>query len=263
MDIKESGIRDWGNNLFADIDALIFIVLRRATHIVPGRYGYGKAPYVASLQRDKGQSPGRDYPHRQRRSAAAHAHHPGTGGQGGPRSNNLDPSSGAHPYNRPYTQRRAQQPKYNPVWAPLYQPGSTNQAPDQQEVPSGSRTFEEQHQERPYNPLPTSFCRGEHSHYRICSNDVCTFAHFHYCFLQELPGTLIFFIFLLFAIEAFKILKLYVAAQRSKHNLAFAWFITFLVLFHNVRGNKKVVRFLLSFSSRTLQKEIFPFSLDT
>uniref|UniRef100_A0A671XCC4 Thrombospondin type 1 domain containing 4 n=1 Tax=Sparus aurata TaxID=8175 RepID=A0A671XCC4_SPAAU len=114
---------------------------KRVTHIVPGRYGYGRAPYVAPLQTDTGQGSGTARPHRQRRSAEADA---------------------------------PQQPQNNQVWAPLYQPGSPNQAPVQQEVQPGVQTYgPQQHQERPYDPLPASFCTGEHVRYRICNSNAC------------------------------------------------------------------------------------------
>ncbi|XP_031704205.1 thrombospondin type-1 domain-containing protein 4 [Anarrhichthys ocellatus] len=138
---------------------------RRITQITSGSYGYGRAPYVTPLQTDTGQSPGTARPHRQRRSAAAEAHQSAARGHGGHGSNNLDPNT-LHRHSRP----RAQQPKHNQVWAPLYQPGSVNQ----QEPQSSSQTSRpQQHQERPYNPLPSSFCTGEHAHYRICNSNAC------------------------------------------------------------------------------------------
>ncbi|XP_044029932.1 thrombospondin type-1 domain-containing protein 4-like isoform X2 [Siniperca chuatsi] len=145
---------------------------RRVTHIIPGRYSYGRAPYVAPLQTDTGQGSGKA--RRQRHSAAADTHHQTTRGHGGHRSNSMDLSNIVHHYSRPYMQPRAQQPKNSQVWAPLYQPGSANQAQVQQELQSGSQTSgPQQHQERPYNPLPTSFCIGEHARYSICNNNAC------------------------------------------------------------------------------------------
>ncbi|TNN48484.1 Thrombospondin type-1 domain-containing protein 4 [Liparis tanakae] len=149
---------------------------RKVTPITPGRYGYGRAPYVAPLQTDTGQGPGAARPHRQRRSAAADAHqlatrgHGGHGGHGGHRPNNRPPTNTLHRHSRPYVRPRAQQPKHNQVWAPLYQPGSANQGQDQQEPhSSGQASGPQQQQERPYDPLPHSFCPGEHAHSRICN----------------------------------------------------------------------------------------------
>ncbi|XP_053277020.1 thrombospondin type-1 domain-containing protein 4 [Pleuronectes platessa] len=143
---------------------------RRLGHIVPGRYGFGSAPYVAPLQTDTGKGSRTAGPHRQRRSAAAH--HPTAIGQGGHRSSNLDPSNNLHRYSIPYVQPRAQQPN-NQVWAPLYQPGSVHQTEEQQ-LQSGSQTSgHQQHHTRPYNPLPTSLCTGEHARYRICNSNAC------------------------------------------------------------------------------------------
>ncbi|XP_074523419.1 thrombospondin type-1 domain-containing protein 4 [Halichoeres trimaculatus] len=147
---------------------------RRVSDIVPGRYGYGRAPYVAPLQTDTGQSSGSPHPHRQRRSAVPDGHHHTSRSYGGSRSNNLDPSINFHSYSRPHFQPRARQPNNNQIWAPLYQPGSVNQGQVQQERQTDSQTSRPwQHQERPYNPLPASYCTGEHAHYRICNSNAC------------------------------------------------------------------------------------------
>uniref|UniRef100_A0A7N6BDI3 PLAC domain-containing protein n=1 Tax=Anabas testudineus TaxID=64144 RepID=A0A7N6BDI3_ANATE len=146
---------------------------RRVTHIVPGRFGYGKGPYTAPLQTDTGQAFGLTHPQRQRRYPAGDARHPAARGHSSHRSH-TDPSSNSQSYRRPYTQARAKQHKNNNVWAPLYQPGSANHGEVQQEQQSGSQTSgPQQYQERPYNPLPASFCTGEPAHYRICNSNAC------------------------------------------------------------------------------------------
>ncbi|XP_026148771.1 thrombospondin type-1 domain-containing protein 4 [Mastacembelus armatus] len=153
---------------------------RRFTHIIPGRYGYGRGPYMAPLQTDTGQGSGTARPPRHKRSAAADAYNPTARGRGTHRSNNPKPSNNNHRYSKAYTQPRVQQPQNNHVWAPLYQPGSVKQAEEKQEIQSGSQTSgAQQHQERPYNPLPTSFCTGEHAHYRICNSNACTPSSLH------------------------------------------------------------------------------------
>uniref|UniRef100_A0A8D3ACP4 Thrombospondin type 1 domain containing 4 n=1 Tax=Scophthalmus maximus TaxID=52904 RepID=A0A8D3ACP4_SCOMX len=149
----------------------VISALQRLGPIIPGRYGYGRAPHVAPLQTDAGPGSGAARPHRRRRSAAAH--HPAAGGHGGHRSNNPDPPYNHHRYSVPFMQPRAQQPTSNQVWAPLYQPGSANKA-EEREPQSGSQTSgPQQHHERPYDPLPTSSCTGEHAHYRICNSNAC------------------------------------------------------------------------------------------
>uniref|UniRef100_A0A3B4TVF9 Thrombospondin type 1 domain containing 4 n=1 Tax=Seriola dumerili TaxID=41447 RepID=A0A3B4TVF9_SERDU len=145
----------------------------RVSQIIPGRYGYGRAPYVAPLQKDPGYGSGTARPHRQRRSAAADAHHSAARGQGVHRSNNLGPPHNLRRYSRPYVQPRPQQPTNNQVWAPLYQPGSANQAEEQELQPGSQTSGPQQHHERPYNPLPTSFCTGESARYRICNSNAC------------------------------------------------------------------------------------------
>uniref|UniRef100_A0A665VP32 PLAC domain-containing protein n=1 Tax=Echeneis naucrates TaxID=173247 RepID=A0A665VP32_ECHNA len=140
----------------------------RVSQIVPGRYGYGRAPYVAPLQKDPGHGSGTARPHRQRRSPAADAHHPAARGRSGHRSNGMDVSNNLRRYSRPYVQ-----PKNNQVWASLYQPGSVHQAEEQELQPSSQSSGPHQHLERPYNPLPASFCAGESAHYKICNSNAC------------------------------------------------------------------------------------------
>ncbi|TNM90440.1 hypothetical protein fugu_002729, partial [Takifugu bimaculatus] len=140
---------------------------RRLTPIIPGIYGYGRAPYVAPLQTDKGQKTGRN---RRRRSAASGAPHFTPRLQGGHRSNSFDLSNQFHPYS---VQLKTPPHQNNQVWAPLYQPEPGSHSQVQQKAPSGSEVYGQQHQQRPYSPLPNSFCAGEHAHFRICSNHAC------------------------------------------------------------------------------------------
>ncbi|KAM9408517.1 thrombospondin type-1 domain-containing protein 4 [Pholidichthys leucotaenia] len=137
---------------------------RKVTHIVPGQYGFGRAPYVVPLQMgSSGQGSVTARPRRWRRSAAAHSIQPAS------RRHNVAPSSNLHRYSRLFMQPGAQHPNNNQVWAPLYQPGSANKAKVQKEPQSGPQ----QHQGRPYDPLPSSFCTGEHARYRVCNSDGC------------------------------------------------------------------------------------------
>lgn len=148
------------------VASLCVSVPRRLTPIIPGIYGYGRAPYVAPLQTDKGQKTGRI---RRRRSAASEALHLTPRLQGGHRSNSFDLSNQFHPYSM---QLKTPPPQNNQVWAPLYQPELRSHGQVQQKAPSGSEVYGQQHQQRPDSPLPTSFCAGEHAHFRICSNHV-------------------------------------------------------------------------------------------
>ncbi|KAK5873603.1 hypothetical protein PBY51_018630 [Eleginops maclovinus] len=148
---------------------------RRVPQISPGRYGYGTAPHVAPLQTDASRSSEMSRPSRQRRSPAAEPWHPYPHHQptADHRPHSRDPSNSLHQHSRPYKQLRAQLPRNNQVWAPLYQPGSAHLAQDQQGPGSSSQTSGPQHQERPYNPLPVSSCSGEQAHYRICNSNAC------------------------------------------------------------------------------------------
>lgn len=128
-------------------------VPRRLTPIIPGIYGYGRAPYVAPLQK----------------AAASGAPRLTSRVQGGHGSNGFHPSEQFHPHS---TQLKTQPPRNNQVWAPLYQPGPGSQGQVQQKAPLSSEVYAQQHRGRPYSPLPASFCAGEHARYRICSNHV-------------------------------------------------------------------------------------------
>ncbi|XP_068612868.1 thrombospondin type-1 domain-containing protein 4-like [Brachionichthys hirsutus] len=142
---------------------------RRVAHIAPGRYGYGRAPYVTPLLTDAAKNSGTARSHRQRRSAAADAHHAAARGHSGHRSNNLDPSTNLYRYSGPHMQPREQNGQNDRVWAPLYQPGSADQDQAQREGRPSSQTY----QERPYSPLSASFCTGDRAHYSICRSEAC------------------------------------------------------------------------------------------
>ncbi|XP_072236245.1 thrombospondin type-1 domain-containing protein 4-like [Leuresthes tenuis] len=145
---------------------------RRVSDIVPGRYGYGRAPYVAPLQTDTGRGSKTPRLRRQRRSAVSH--YPTARVHSVQRSNNLDTLNNVHRFSKPYIHPRLPHIRNNQVWAPLYQPTSTNQAEVQREMPSSSQTSGHPlHPERPYDPLPSSSCTGEHAHYRICNSNAC------------------------------------------------------------------------------------------
>ncbi|XP_015238473.1 PREDICTED: thrombospondin type-1 domain-containing protein 4 isoform X1 [Cyprinodon variegatus] len=138
---------------------------RRMSHIVPGNYGYGRAPHIASHQVDSARESGSPRLHRHRRSAAATSFQPNARGH-----NNLDTPNKLHPFSRQYVHPRTHHSRHNQVWAPLYQPASANQAGVQAGSPTPSHQL---HKERPYSPLPSSHCTGEHAHYRICNSNDC------------------------------------------------------------------------------------------
>ncbi|KAM4602356.1 thrombospondin type-1 domain-containing protein 4 [Polymixia lowei] len=151
---------------------------RRVSHITPGRYGYGRMPYVAPLETETGPGSGTARPLRQRRSPEAEAYQPASRRHGGHRSSNWEAYNNPHQYSRPYQHPMAPKPKTNPVWASLYQPGSAQQPqiqpqPQQELYSGGQASGPHQHQERPYDPLPTSSCVGEHARYKICNSNAC------------------------------------------------------------------------------------------
>ncbi|XP_043952144.1 thrombospondin type-1 domain-containing protein 4 isoform X1 [Gambusia affinis] len=143
---------------------------KKVTHIVPGKYGYGRTPHVAPLLVASGRGSASPRLHRQKRSPAANSLQAFPRGYTDLRSHKLDASNNLHRFTRPYVHPRTQHPRNNQLWTSLYQPASSNQA----EVQTGSHTSSHQlHKERPYNPLPSSFCTGEHAHYRICNSNDC------------------------------------------------------------------------------------------
>ncbi|XP_061879368.1 thrombospondin type-1 domain-containing protein 4-like [Entelurus aequoreus] len=116
---------------------------RRINPILPGRYGYGKPP----LESDTGHpaSGGVQRSIRHKRSTS---------------SQRFGLGSHHHLHSRAQTQ---------PMWAPLYQQGSARHGPGPQQ----------QNTERPYDPLPTSSCTGEHTHHRLCSSNACAASSKH------------------------------------------------------------------------------------
>uniref|UniRef100_A0AAY4CHA4 PLAC domain-containing protein n=1 Tax=Denticeps clupeoides TaxID=299321 RepID=A0AAY4CHA4_9TELE len=104
--------------------------------IVPGKYGYGRVPYMMSAQMDPGRS------------------------QRAPRQKpSLHPDS-RHSSSRQTPRQHVPVPPPRPgtTWTSLHQPGT---AP----VPTPNR---------PYDPLPASSCAGTSTHYRICSSTPCS-----------------------------------------------------------------------------------------
>ncbi|XP_056135345.1 thrombospondin type-1 domain-containing protein 4-like [Lampris incognitus] len=145
---------------------------RRVSHISPGRYGYGRMPFVARLQKDPGLRSEMAHPHRHRRSPVAEGFQPTARGLGGQRLSNWDTQRKPNHYNRHYQQSRAHQHKNNPVWTSLFQPRSAHKP--QQELYSGSLVSgPSQHEERPYSPLPATSCRGENARYKMCNTNAC------------------------------------------------------------------------------------------
>ncbi|KAJ0001984.1 hypothetical protein NQD34_001780, partial [Periophthalmus magnuspinnatus] len=140
-------------------------------HMVPGRYGYGRAP-SGRTSPDKSQDTGRSRSHRHSRSPEGNLNLQGSRRQGDHYTNYPGVSRSPHQYGRSFVHRRLpQQPTNNPVWAPLYQPGRAEPGPhaeNHQEIQPGN-----QQPDRPYDPLPVSFCNGEHARYKICTNSAC------------------------------------------------------------------------------------------
>ncbi|XP_053721451.1 thrombospondin type-1 domain-containing protein 4-like [Synchiropus splendidus] len=144
---------------------------RRNSHIIPGRYGYGRAPFVAPLQTNPGHRSGRH------RRAMVGDQFPARV-QGALRAKALYPNN-LHRYGKPPA--RVQQP----LWAPLYQPGSVNQAESQSEQDSGNRISETRpYPGRPYSPLAASACSGEQSRHRVCNSNACSPSSKHFRAVQ-------------------------------------------------------------------------------
>ncbi|KAM9423450.1 thrombospondin type-1 domain-containing protein 4 isoform 1-T1 [Salvelinus alpinus] len=105
-----------------------------------------------------------------------------------PRSN-PNPASPPRANHNPASQPRAN-PNSNPNPAPqhrssppwsssLYQSSQGHQPRQEQQHSSSQASAAQQPFGRPYNPLPTSSCVGEHNQYKICNNNACPPASRH------------------------------------------------------------------------------------
>ncbi|XP_076143582.1 thrombospondin type-1 domain-containing protein 4 [Alosa pseudoharengus] len=124
--------------------------------IVPGKYGYGRMPYVVPLQRDPAGSP-HQRSHRQRRSAYR------DGWPNSPRQT-ARPNSPYYGYGGSHHQAPISQPWGGSAWVPLHQPGTN---PPQASARMATAAA------RPYNPLPDSSCVGSPKQHRICNTSPC------------------------------------------------------------------------------------------
>lgn len=138
----------------------------RGGHIIPGRYGYGRAPSVSISQTDRGQD--RRRIHRPRRSPEGDTHLQGSRRHSDHWAQHLSISTNPQQHSRPLLHSV---PATSQVWAPLYQSGAVGpgtQAENQQEIQPGN-----QQPERPYDPLHVSSCSGEHVRYKSCTRSAC------------------------------------------------------------------------------------------
>ncbi|XP_070985767.1 thrombospondin type-1 domain-containing protein 4-like [Oncorhynchus clarkii lewisi] len=99
-----------------------------------------------------------------------------------PRSNpDSNPNPALQPRSNPDSNPNpAPQPNSNPPWSSsLYQPSQRHQPRQEQQHSSSQASAAQQPFGRPYNPLPTSSCVGEHNQYKICNNNACPPASRH------------------------------------------------------------------------------------
>ncbi|XP_063044292.1 thrombospondin type-1 domain-containing protein 4 [Engraulis encrasicolus] len=149
---------------------------RGESSVVPGKYGYGRMPYVVSTQREPdspSHPPAQSHPlHRQRRS-------PHTHGDGGSRTSTTRHTSRPHnpyyshhqhqrqhhnPYHHHQHQAAVSQPRGASSWVPLHQPGTGT---------STQQASTAEADARPYNPLPPSSCSGTPTQYKMCNPNPC------------------------------------------------------------------------------------------
>ncbi|KAM9423451.1 thrombospondin type-1 domain-containing protein 4 isoform 2-T2 [Salvelinus alpinus] len=104
-------------------------------------------------------------------------------------NSNPNPASQPRANHNPASQPRAN-PNSNPNPAPqhrssppwsssLYQSSQGHQPRQEQQHSSSQASAAQQPFGRPYNPLPTSSCVGEHNQYKICNNNACPPASRH------------------------------------------------------------------------------------
>eukprot|EP00063_Salmo_salar_P007854 XP_013982689.1 PREDICTED: thrombospondin type-1 domain-containing protein 4-like [Salmo salar] len=181
--------------------------------IIPGKYGYGRMPYVVSLQTDTGQTSGTETgagrSHRQRRSPLSDPSPSATRHRGHspnpyhlpynnphlhsyspvhhqppaspPRANpNSNPNPASQPRANPNSNPNpASQARSNPNPASPPRPSQGHQPRQEQQHSSSQASAAQQSFGRPYNPLPTSSCVGEHNQYKICNTNACPPASRH------------------------------------------------------------------------------------
>nr|XP_029497595.1 thrombospondin type-1 domain-containing protein 4-like [Oncorhynchus nerka] len=96
-------------------------------------------------------------------------------------SPNSNPNPAPQPRSNPDSNPNpAPQPNSNPPWSSsLYQPSQRHQPRQEQQHSSSQASAAQQPFGRPYNPLPTSSCVGEHNQYKICNTDACPPASRH------------------------------------------------------------------------------------
>uniref|UniRef100_A0A8C6PYN8 Thrombospondin type 1 domain containing 4 n=1 Tax=Nothobranchius furzeri TaxID=105023 RepID=A0A8C6PYN8_NOTFU len=134
--------------------------IRRVTLITPGKYGYGRAPYVAPLQKEPGRGSGTSHLYRQRRAPAANR------GNSGFRPNNMQR------LNRPYVQPRTQRPKHHQACPPPSKPIRAVQCSYYNNQPFMGRLY----QWEPFNEVPEEQhcelnCRAEGFRFYVRHSD--------------------------------------------------------------------------------------------
>ncbi|XP_015199263.2 thrombospondin type-1 domain-containing protein 4 [Lepisosteus oculatus] len=126
--------------------------------ITPGRYGYGKLPYIVPLKTDTGQGQSAPRPRRQRQAS-----HPRRRGQGqGYRQQN--PHPGYDTGNGIY---RGSQSRTHHARTSIYQPAQS------QYPGSGSSLLLSPHLRYPGPGVTTIKCVGAHKQYKICNTNAC------------------------------------------------------------------------------------------
>lgn len=146
---------------------------RNKNPIGPGKYGYGKVPYILPLQTDTGQSPHR--PRRQRQLAQEVASQPG-GGTGSPYGRPTNPSH--HQGNLHYEDRR---PRPQGASGPLYRQA----VPHFQAFPASQSLFHgtalsahvpvsrQPVRGQPPSPRASAIvCTGAYKQHKLCNTNV-------------------------------------------------------------------------------------------
>ncbi|XP_058850871.1 thrombospondin type-1 domain-containing protein 4-like isoform X1 [Acipenser ruthenus] len=146
---------------------------RGGRRIVPGKYGYGKVPYILPLQTDAGQDPPRDQSRRKRQAPRGYPWRRGQS-QG---------YSQQHPYPGSYSSYHTGPPQHHPnlyqvslarpqpAGTSLYQHGQ-DQALQQGLYPGSNPSV---HLPAPHRtPSSASFmCVGAYKQYKICNTEAC------------------------------------------------------------------------------------------
>ncbi|XP_007434753.1 thrombospondin type-1 domain-containing protein 4, partial [Python bivittatus] len=145
---------------------------RNKNPIGPGKYGYGKVPYILPLQTDTGQSPHR--PRKQRQSMQPSSNQQGVGAA----PTYVHPGSPSHHHGGAYQDDHQSPPRSQGASSTFYQ----QPAPHLQAFPAASQSLFQGTERSRHQPVQGQMstqqaaaivCTGAYKQYRLCNTNAC------------------------------------------------------------------------------------------